>query len=419
MYELFYSLLAEAGLKAAEPVAYGVTLAAVAGVCVLARLIAKAVLSRVAGKAVDRIPSAWGKTLYKKKAFHRLANTAVPIVLSAFADTMPYRAELIHKAASISAVITLLLLFDAVIQSLDEVYRQHEASKTRPIKSLLQVIEVVVIIVGCLAAAAVFVNSSVVALLGGIGAATAVVSLVFKDSILGFVAGIQLIANDMIRIGDWIEMPKYLANGTVVDLAMTTIKVENFDKTITSIPAYVLVSDAFINWRGMECSGGRQIKRSFSIDAESIRLCDEEMLTRFRNMDLLRDYLDYKLPELEAYNQTAGTDLSEPVNGRRLTNVGTFRAYIAAYLKQHPGIHREMTCMVRQLAPDERGLPLEIYAFANTVQWSEYEGIQADIFDHLYAVAPAFGLRIYQRPSGNDVRLAGQRSIPGEGIPPC
>ena len=251
------------------------------------------------------------------------------------------------------------------------------------------------------------IGKSPLVLLGGISAMTAVLTLVFKDAILGFVAGIQLTSNDMIRIGDWIEMPKYSANGTVTDLSLTTVKVENFDKTVTSIPAYALVSDAFINWRGMESSGARRIKRAIFLDAASVKLCDGGMLARFGKMELLRDYIAEKLREIEKYNAERGCDLSEPVNGRRLTNLGTFRAYVTEYLKRNSHIRQDMTLMAHTLPAGSEGIPLEIYCFADTTKWEEYESIQADIFDHLYSVVPRFGLEIYQKPSGNDIRTAG------------
>jgi len=241
-------------------------------------------------------------------------------------------------------------------------------------------------------------------LLGGIGAMTAIISLIFKDSILGFVAGIQLTSNDMIRIGDWIEMPKYSADGTVIDLSLTTVKIQNFDNTVTTVPAYALVTDAFINWRGMQKSGGRRIKRSIVIDASDVKLCDEETIEQFRKIELIGDYIDFKLADINDYNSDQNVDMSISINGRHLTNLGTFRAYITEYLKHHPCIRKDMSLMVRQLSSDGSGIPLEIYAFTNTIKWNEYEMIQADIFDHLYSVISEFGLSVYQQPTGQDIR---------------
>ncbi len=409
MYELIYRLLEKTGLHAyAAPLSYLSVLLAIVLVSVLGRLIVKFLLVRIFTKVARRTKYVWDDIFLKHRMFHRTANIVVPIAISLLGSGLPSQTQLVSKAAGVAGILVFLLLFDSFLDSIDEIYRLYEVSKTRPIRALLQVVKVLVYILGGIAAIAVLIGESPLVLLGGIGAMTAVTSLIFKDAILGFVAGIQLTANDMIRIGDWIEMPKYSADGTVIDLSMTTVKVENFDKTITSIPAYTLVSDAFINWRGMENSGGRRIKRAIYIDAADVRLCDDAMIERFRGMALLRQYIDEKLKEIEAYNKEHAFNMSEPVNGRRITNIGTFRAYIVQYLKQHPGIHKDMIVMVRQLSPDDRGLPLEIYAFTNTIKWVEYEGIQSDIFDHLYSVASEFGLQIYQKPSGSDLRALGK-----------
>ena len=248
-------------------------------------------------------------------------------------------------------------------------------------------------------------------LLSGLGAMTAVLMLVFKDPILGLVAGIQLSANNMLRVGDWLEMQKYNADGDVIDIGLTTVKVRNWDKTVTTIPTYALISDSFKNYRPMSESGGRRIKRAFLIDANSIRFISEADVQRFTRSNLLADYIISKSKEIDEYNQKA--DLSLSLNGRRLTNIGTFRAYLIRYLNNHPKVHKGMTIMVRQLAPTGEGVPMEIYCFSNDVVWANYEGIQADIFDHVYAVIGEFGLRIYQNPTGHDVQsiaLSNQKS---------
>ena len=246
-------------------------------------------------------------------------------------------------------------------------------------------------------------------ILTGLGAMTAVLILVFKDSILGFVASMQLSMNDMVRIGDWIEMPKFGADGDVIDVTLHTVKVQNWDKTITTIPSYALISDSFKNWRGMSESGGRRIKRAVNIDVNSIRFCDEAMLHRFEKNNLLKGYLQTKQSELTEYNTKHGNDPQDLINARHLTNVGTFRAYMVEYLKNHPNIHQNMTFLVRQLPPGEHGLPIELYVFSNDQDWVNYEGIQSDIFDHLLAIAPQFGLRIFQRPSGADLEALARK----------
>jgi miniconductance mechanosensitive channel len=226
--------------------------------------------------------------------------------------------------------------------------------------------------------------------------------LIFKDSILGLVAGIQLSTNQMLHIGDWIEMPKYGADGDVIDISLTTLKVQNWDKTITTIPTYALISDYFKNWRGMSESGGRRIKRSINIDVTSIKFCTQEMLDKFKRFKCIREYVERKLEEIDTHNTSEGVDESDLVNGRHLTNIGTFRAYVAAYLRSHPRVHQGMTFLVRHLQPTAEGLPIQIYIFSNDQAWANYEAIQADIFDHILAVVPEFELRVFQNPTGAD-----------------
>lgn len=373
----------------------------------LVRLLVRLLLTRLAVNISKHTKALWNESLLRNKVFNRIADLAIPIALSWVAANLPKYGLLLDKIAGVAGVLILVLLVNACLNTVDELYRSTAISKVRPLKSVFQVIKVAAIIVGGVVMVAILAGESPWVLLGGIGAMTAVTSLIFKDAILGFVAGIQLTGNDMIHIGDWIEMPGQLADGTVVDLSLTTVKVENFDKSITAIPAYSLISGAFINWRGMEMAGGRRIKRSFFIDASTVRIADEALLARFQKMALIQDYIAEKQAELARYNSEHSFDMAEPVNGRRITNIGTFRAYIFAYLKQHPGIHPQMTTIVRQLNPEASGVPLEIYAFANTTQWAQYESIQSDIFDHIYAVAREFDLCIYQQPSGNDMRSIG------------
>lgn len=245
------------------------------------------------------------------------------------------------------------------------------------------------------------VDKSPVVLISGIGALTALTTLIFKDSIVGFVAGMQLTWNDMLRIGDWIEMTKYGADGDVIDISLNTVKVQNFDKTIVTIPTYALVSDSFKNWRGMKEIGARRIKRSFNIDITSIKFCTDEMLEKYKKINFLKKYIEEKEIELKEFNKKIeNTDWL--INGRNLTNVGVFRMYAKSYINNHPKIHKELPCMIRQLAPSENGLPLEVYVFVNDIDWVNYESAQSDIFDHLFAVAKYFDLRIFQNPSSYD-----------------
>jgi miniconductance mechanosensitive channel len=279
-------------------------------------------------------------------------------------------------------------------------------SKTRPIKGLLQVLKIAVYIVAVIVALTDLMGQSPLVMLGGLGAMTAVFSLVFKDSILGLVAGIQLAANDMVRIGDWIEMPKYEADGVVIDISLNTVKVRNFDNTITSIPAYTLVSDAFKNWRGMKSSGARRIMRSVNIDVSSISFCSKELLERLKKSELLREYIENKQKEIDEYNRSRSLDPNAVINARRLTNIGVFRVYIQNYLKNHPGIQQDMIQLVRQLPPAEYGLPIQVYVFSNQTDWTVYENIQSDIFDHILSVVGQFELRVFQSPTGYDFNRA-------------
>jgi miniconductance mechanosensitive channel len=279
----------------------------------------------------------------------------------------------------------------------------EETSKRRPIKSWIQLIKVILYIVGIILAVTTVMNVSPAGILGGLGALSAVFMLVFKDSILGFVAGIQLSAQNMVRIGDWIVVPSANADGSVIDITLQSVVVQNWDNTYCTIPVYNLVSNPFVNWRGMSETGGRRIKRSLYLDQNSVRFLANDEIQRLSALPLLKEYMDRKLPEISAYNKQHDIPETDYVSGRHLTNMGTYRAYVAAYLKALPDAHTNMTNMVRYLQPDQNGLQMEIYLFSSDTRWVEYEGIQADIIDHLLAVLPEFGLRVFQNPSGADL----------------
>lgn len=326
------------------------------------------------------------------------------IIIYSFASTFPTYRLIIEKLAIAYIIIVGLVFIQSLLNACNDIYQTFEISKVKPIKGYIQIVNIIIMTVGFILVISNLLGKSPLILLSGIGALSAVLMLVFKDSLLGLVAGIQLTANDMVRVGDWIEMPKYGADGDVIDISLNTVKVQNFDKTITMIPSYALISDSFINWRGMQSSGGRRIKRSLYIDTSSIMLCSEEMIEKFIKVHYLSDYIIQKEREITEYNAHNGIDRNNPVNGRALTNIGVFRAYISNYLKNHHGINQNMSLIVRQLGHNEHGVPLEIYAFTNDVQWAVYESVQSDIFDHLFAVAPEFGLRVFQKPSGADLR---------------
>ena len=303
------------------------------------------------------------------------------------------------------AIFLVVMAISAALSALEMLYRQSPLGTHRPIKGLMQLVKLAVFIVGTLVVIAAFTDKSVGLLLSGLGAMSAVLILVFRDTILGFVAGMQLASNDMLRVGDWITMPGAGADGDVLDITLYTVKVRNFDQTIVTIPTWKLISESYQNWRGMTDAGGRRIKRSLWIDAATVHFLDAEEISRLARFRLLDTYLANKDSELAAWNRGLGEAGEQQVNRRRLTNLGTFRAYVGEYLAQHPQIHHRMTCMVRQLATEARGIPIELYCFTATTVWAEYETIQADIFDHLFALLPEFGLTLFQQPSGQDLRL--------------
>lgn len=301
-------------------------------------------------------------------------------------------------------ILALLCLF-TLLDIFQSISNKFSSQVHFPLRGLLQTIKLIASVLTMILAVSLLMDKSPLLLLSGLGALSAVLLLIFKDPILGLVAGIQLSANNMLAVGDWLEMPKYGADGDVVDIALTTVKVRNWDKTITTIPTYALISDSFKNWRGMSESGGRRIKRSIHVEMSSVCFLDQEHITELQKADLLGNYLSTTLSAITEENKTKKTDMAVKLNGRRLTNIGTFRHYLVSFLKQHPHIHQGMTLIVRQLEPNSNGLPIEIYAFTNTTNWNKYEDIQSDVFDHILAVLPEFKLRVHESPTGNDVRL--------------
>ncbi|MBS4197769.1 mechanosensitive ion channel family protein [Bacillus sp. FJAT-49870] len=376
----------------------------IAILCILANFITKSIVIRIINHYVTKTHFKWGNIILERKIFRKLSHIVPALIIYHFSTTFPSYQSWIIKGAITYIIIVGLMVLDSFLNAVDDIYRTYEISKVKPIKGYIQVVKIVVVIIAGIIIIANLIGKSPAILLSGIGALSAVLMLIFKDSLLGLVAGIQLTSNDMVRVGDWIEMPKYGADGDIIEISLNTVKVQNFDKTITTVPSYALISDSFINWRGMQNSGGRRMKRPIFIDTNSIIFCTEDMIEKFKNIHYLRDYIDNKEREIEEYNAKNEVNRNNKVNGRAMTNIGVFRAYITNYLKNHSGINQEMTQMVRQLEPTEHGLPIEIYAFSNDVRWAVYESVQSDIFDHLFAVAPEFGLRVYQNPTGNDLR---------------
>lgn len=376
-------------------------------ICVLANFITKKVVIRIITQIVKNTKFKWDDILLERKVFHRLSHIVPAIILYYFSPTFPAIQLLIEKGVIAYLIIMGLIIINSLLNMANDIYQTYEIAKTKPVKGYIQVVKIIVVLIGIILIIANLIDKSPFLLLSGIGALSAVLMLVFRDSLLGLVAGVQLSSNDMVRVGDWIEMPKYGADGDIIDISLNTVMVQNWDKTITMIPSYALISDSFKNWRGMQDAGGRRMKRSLFIDTTSISFCSEELIEHLKNIDYLSDYLITRESEIAEHNSRNEINQSNPVNGRALTNIGVFRVYISNYLQQHPGMNQEMTLMVRQLAPSEHGLPIEIYGFTNDIRWAVYESVQADIFDHLFAVASEFGLRIFQSPSGNDLKTIG------------
>ena len=303
---------------------------------------------------------------------------------------------------SVLFLIAVMMFLDAMLSALLAIYGKSAIAKEISITPFVQVLKLGLYFVTGILLLSLLLQKTPLYFLSGLGALTAVLMFVFKDVLMGFVAGIQLIANKMVAPKDWIEMPKYGADGDVLEITLTTVKVQNFDNTITTIPTYALINESFKNWRNMNLSGGRRIKRYVNIDLGSIKFCNSEMLVRFKSIQLISQYIQNRQEEILVYNKKHQVDESTLVNGRRLTNIGVFRSYVEAYLRQHPMIHNDMTFLIRQLSPSENGLPIEIYVFCKDTNWTAYEAIQADIFDHILAVVTEFDLRVFQEPSGSD-----------------
>ena len=372
----------------------------------------KQVLVRASRHLAGRTAMLGEGLLLKHKVVHRLAYAVPSIIIRSGVVLVPGLPDVVQlivsNVASAFTVITLVLAVGAFLNVINDLYTRRPDAANRPIKGYLQLLKIILYTTGFIVAIAFLIERSPMLLLSSLGALAAVLTIVFKDTLLGLVASIQLTTNDMVRVGDWIEMPQVNADGAVIDIALHTVKVQNWDKTITTVPTYRLISDSFKNWRGMQESGGRRIKRSIYLDLSSVRFLRPEERAGLYRFTLLRSYLDAKQEEIEAWNASHPDRAKEPVNARRLTNIGCFRAYVQAYLKAHPGVHQDMLLLVRQMPPGPTGLPLEIYCFTATVAWGEYEGIQSDIFDHLLAILPEFGLRVFQQPAGSDIQLAAE-----------
>ncbi|MEA2066987.1 MAG: mechanosensitive ion channel family protein [Thermotogota bacterium] len=351
---------------------------------------------------VKKTKNKWDNAFVERRVLDRLSYFVPIIIIYSFSGLFPEIQLLLEKTTICIMWIIGALVVSSIIDSAVDIYRTFEVSRQRPIKGYMQIIKIVVYAIAIIMIISILSGVSPLGLLGAIGAMSAVLILVFRDTLLGLVASYLITNENMVNIGDWISMPKYNADGSVIDISLHTVKVQNWDKTIVTIPIYAMVSDSFQNWKGMTQTGGRRIKRAVYIDMKSIKFCTEEMLKKFSKIQYIKDYIKRKKEEIEEHNKKIDVDTSILVNGRHLTNIGTFRAYLSEYLKNHPMTRKDMTLMVRQLAPTEHGIPIEIYAFSKDIRWEYYEGIQSDIFDHILAIVPEFELRVFQNPSGYD-----------------
>lgn len=371
----------------------------------IADAICRKVLLRVIARIVKQTKATWDDILFDHSVMVHLSRMVAPVIIYlcipvAFNGSVSM--AFIQRLCLIFIILTFLLFVNSFLKAAYSVYSEMESLRGRPLKGLLQTLQVLLWFIGGIVVVSVLIGKSPLALLAGLGASAAILMLVFKDSIMGFVSGVQLSANDMLKVGDWITMPKYDANGYVIEVTLNTVKVRNFDNTITTIPPYLLVSDSFQNWRGMRESGGRRVKRSINIDMTSVRFCTSEMLEKYRKIHLLKEYIDQTEEVVRVYNEENHIDDNVLVNGRRQTNLGVFRAYLTAYLKSLPVVNTELHCMVRHLQPTDHGLPVELYFFSTVKDWVPYEAVQADVFDHVLAIIPEFDLRVFQSPSGAD-----------------
>jgi miniconductance mechanosensitive channel len=377
---------------------------------ILTFFIARKIFVAIIHKATAKSKTDWDDILASQKFFKKLAYlvpsyiiyTLTPLLLAEY----PQAISVVRSIVTVYMIAVVLLVINSFLNAVTIIYQNFQVAKTRPIKGYVQVVKIIIYLIGAIIIISTLFDKNPLGLIGGLGAFSAVLLLVFRDPIMGFVGGIQLSANNMLVPGDWISMPKYNADGTVIDVALTTVKVQNWDKTISTIPTYSLISDSFKNWRGMEESGGRRIKRSINIDMKSIKFCTPEMLEKFLKIEYVKEYVDKTEKKLKEYNKERNVDDTVLVNGRRQTNIGIFRAYLNGYLTNRSEINNQMTFLIRQLQPTEKGLPIEIYVFSKIQEWAKYEDLQSDIFDHVLAVIPEFDLRVYQNPTGDDLQKA-------------
>ena len=362
--------------------------------------VTKKVVLKTIFKIFEKTSTTLDDVLINKNVFSKLPYLIPLVFLYSLRDLLPIFKIIDRLFLSLIAIIILISL-NALINAVNDVYRKTRFHEKLNIKSYIQLTKLFINVVGIIIITAIIAGKSPVYFLSGLGALTAVLILVFKDTILSLVSSIQITSNNLFKVGDWIEAPQFGADGNVIDIALHSVKVQNWDKTISVIPTNKLINSSFKNWKGMSDSGGRRIKRSIKINMKSIKFCSNEMIEKYKSIELIRNYINTKMENISVHNSEKNIDQNDLLNGRSLTNVGTFRAYIELYLKNHSKIHKEMTFLIRQLAPQSDGLPIEIYVFSSDTNWVSYESIQSDIFDHLLAILPEFELEIFQNISGD------------------
>lgn len=398
-----------------EPLTYVLTIFAVILIGIVATLIIRRTLLKFLVNWIQSNHYKWDDPLAANQLLTKISWFVPVTIFSLAIDMFLEPGGVIYLPAkrliTASFVIVSVLSLSALLSSVNDIHRIVRRNKGASLRGYTDAGKILAYILGAIFLISIFTGKSPWGIFSILGGLTAVTMLVFKDSILGFVASVQINSTDMVRLGDWVEIPQYGADGDVIDMSIHSIRVQNWDKTISTIPTYAVVSNSFKNWRGMSESGGRRIKRALNIDINSIRFCDEQMLERFSKIPLIAEYINNREKEIEEYNQQHDADHKLNISSRRQTNIGVFRAYVIAYLKNNSKLNQDMTFLVRQLAPTECGLPLEIYVFSKDQAWAHYEAIQADIFDHLLAAVSEFDLHIFQNPSGYDFRSLGKMKI--------
>ena len=377
-------------------------------IMVLLYYVSKFILRTLLPKATARTKTSWDDRLVERHFFARVSHFipalylkwVAPVIFSEF----PTWQDTIERITSVYITIVLLRILFSFLNAARDVIGERPSFQDKPLQSYLQLIKIIFGFIGGIIILSIIISKNPIYIVTGLGAVSAVLILVFKDTILGFVASIQLSMNDMLRIGDWVSVPKYGADGPVMEINLTTVKVQNWDKTITTVPTYSFIADSFKNWRGMEESGGRRMVRTISIKVDTVKFVDEELLERLSKFQILKSYLEERKAEIEQYNKEHNVDTSSLVNGRRMTNVGTFRRYLLALLENNENVNHDMIYMVRALEPTEEGIGLQVYCFLKEKRWIYYESIQSDIFDHVLAVVKEFDLEIHEAPTGTDIQ---------------